>query len=700
MAVCLFSSFSLKNNYSHFRQIAGTLLVIAICIVNISGLVAQTPNVDTLNAQAQRLLENSPEQSLRLSLQSVQLALKTNYLSGHTKALNLAGLGYYHLNNYKKSLQYFSQALDKALVRRQDPEAGDAYEYLGQAYFGFGDYDQSLSLFFKSLRIREKIRDKKGTAQSLTLIGSVYEASGKLDKALEYYQKALKLWTTLEDATGLAIVYNHLGQLYDKRSEYSHALEYLTNSLSIYQKQKSERGISQALHSIGEVYFHQKKYDFAINYYFRALKREQRLQLLHAVARSYNSIAACYYETGKYQQAIFYYEKAIVKGRRAQTRDPLMNAYLGIASSQDALKNYKEAYSNHRIYSQIRDSIFDARTNVEIAEVEAKYLLENQQQEVELLRKEKRINTITLRENRNLTYLMGVLLVALLFLAIVLISRFRIKQRSSHLLENRNQIIYTQNVELQETNLKLIESEATLRSLIATKDKFFTIVSHDLRGPLNSLAGLFQVLIKHIDHFDKNELKKFVQDMNTSVKSVLDLVENLLHWSRTQRGGIRYEPELLLLDDIIHELIATVGVMASNKGVHLLVNVSSDNHIYADKNMLLFTLRNLVDNAIKFSHIGGNVIISTNYKDNLIEISITDNGIGISPNDLQKLFRIDTYHTTNGTANENGTGLGLILCQEFVNRNGGEIGVVSEVGKGTTFWFTVPAQVLVSTEGQ
>ncbi|MDJ1504628.1 tetratricopeptide repeat-containing sensor histidine kinase [Xanthocytophaga agilis] len=682
----------------HFWQTARIGLFIAVLVVNSIVLSAQTPNVDTLNAQAQQLLENSPEQSLRLSLQSVQLALKTNYLSGHTKALNLAGQGYYRLNNYKKSLQYFSQALDKALIRRQDPEAADAYEYLGQAYFGFGDYDQSLSLFFKSLRIREKIRDKKGTAQSLTLIGSVYEASGKLDKALEYYQKALKLWTALEDTTGLAIVYNYLGQLYDKRSEYTQALEYLANSLSIYQKQKSERGISQALHSIGEVYFHQKKYDFAINYYFRALKREQRLQLLHAVARSYNSIAACYYETSKYQQAIFYYEKAIVKGRRAQTRDPLMNAYLGLASSQDALKNYKDAYINHRIYSQIRDSIFNARTNVEIAEVEAKYLLENQQQEVELLRKEKRINTITLRENRNLTYLMGVLLVALLFLAIVLISRFRIKQRSGHLLESRNQIIHTQNVELQQTNLKLTESEASLRSLIATKDKFFTIVSHDLRGPLNSLASLFQVLINHIDHFDKNELKKFVQDMNTSVKSVLDLVENLLHWSRTQRGGIRYEPELLELDHIMHELLSTVSVMASNKGINILLDISSDIHIYADKNMLLFTLRNLTDNAIKFSHIGDNVSISTNVKDNLVEIAITDNGIGISPNDLQKLFRIDTYHTTNGTANESGTGLGLILCQEFVNRNGGEIGVDSIVGKGTTFWFTVPVYVLTATE--
>lgn len=700
MAVCDFSLFFLKKNLG-LRVTSTSIVLFMNLLVHLSsfGAPAQSVDVDTLNQQAGRLLENSPEQALRLSLQSVQVALKTNYLSGHTKALNLVGQSYYRLNNYKKSLQYFSQALDKAIQRRQDPETADAYEFLGQAYFDFGDYDQSLDLFFQSLRIREKIRDKEGTAQSLMQIGAVYDAWGKLEKAEDYYKRALKLWENLEQATGLATVYTHLGQLHDKRRAYGQALNYLNKSLAIHQKQKHTRGMGQALHSIGEVYFHQQKYSQALNYYFRALKREQKQRVLFAVARSYNSIAACYAATKQHQQAIFYYEKAIAQGRKAQTREPLMHAYQGMAESYGELKNYQEAYTHHRMYSSIRDSLFNNQTHAEIAEVEAKYQLENQQQEVELLRKERRINSITLRENRNLTYLMGVLLVVLLTLAIVLISRYRIKQKASLQVEARNQIIRTQNAELQEANQKLMDSEASLRSLILTKDKFFTIVSHDLRGPLNSLSGLFQVLYKHIDHFDKVELKKFVQDMSGTVKNLLSLVENLLHWSRTQRGGIRYEPQRLDLQNVVQESLAPLQSMAVGKRIDLQVSVPPEVIIYADKNMFQFVLRNLVDNAIKFTHEGGRVRLQADAYEEYIGIAIIDNGIGIAANDLPKLFRIDAYHTTQGTANENGTGLGLILCQEFVAKNGGEITVKSTLGEGTTFRFTVPVYALVSEGG-
>ncbi len=698
MTVCVFLLFFLKTVLRSIKRSVGSWLFITSLVIvgKVEFATAQGVNVDSLNAQAARLLERSPDQALRLSLQSVQVALKTNYLSGHTQALNLAGQSYYQLNNYKKSLQYFSQALDKATQRRQDPEAGNAYQFLGQAYFDFGDYDRSLDLFFHSLRIREKIRDKEGTAQSLMLLGSVYDAWGKLDKAEEYYKKSLKLGESLKNTTGLAVLYNHLGQLHDKRQEYSKALDYLTQSLTIHQKQKHTRGLGQALHSIGEVYFHQKKYDKALNYYFRALKREQKLNLLAPVARSYNSIAACHASTGKYQQAIFYYEKAIVQGRKAHTREPLMKAYLGIAESYGELKNYKDAYANHQMYSTIRDSIFNNRTYAKIAEVEAKYQLENQQQEVEILRKERRINAITLRENRNLTYLMGILIGVLLILAIVLISRYRIKQRASRVVGARNQTIRTQNAALQEANQKLTASEADLRNLIATKDKFFTLVSHDLRGPLNSLTGLFEVLIKHIDHFEKTELKKFVNDMNQTVKNVLNLVENLLHWSRTQRGGIRYEPQALSLQEVITNILPMVRSMAIHKNIDLHIASLPDSIIYADKNMIQFVLRNLIENAIKFTQEGGQIRVEADLQNNYVQIAVCDTGIGISPNDLPKLFRIDTYHTTNGTANESGTGLGLILCHEFVLKNGGQIGVESTLGSGTTFRFTIPAHVFAN----
>lgn len=433
---------------------------------------ARPPNVDTLNRRAADLLNQSPEQSLRLSLQSVQLALKTNYLSGHTKALNLAGQGYYRLNNYRKALRYFSMALDKAKVRRQDPELGDAYAFLSQAYHDFGDYDQALAFAFNALGIREKIRDRPATAASLNQIGNAYFASGKLDAALANYEKSLKIWRQLDDARGRAASYAYIGQLYDKRRQYATALDYLEKSLALRRRQKDARGTAQALKFIGTVHFHRQNYGAALNYHFRALQREKKLRMFAAVAESHNNIAACYAATNQPYQAIFYHEKVVAENRSHPFREPLMRAYLGLAESHETLKDFKAAYANHRLYTAVRDSLANDRTAVEIAEAEAKYQLENQRQATELLRKEKRINAITQRENRNLNYLVGVLLAALLLLGGVALSRYRIKQRSARLLAARNQMIAKQNDTVRQANQKLLASEAELRSLVATRDKF------------------------------------------------------------------------------------------------------------------------------------------------------------------------------------------------------------------------------------
>ena len=656
-------------------------------------------NVDTLNRRAASLLKESPEQSLRLSLQSVQLALKTNYLSGHTKALNLAGQGYYQLNNYQKALRYFSMALDKAKVRRQDPEIGDAYAFLSQAYYDFGDYDQALEFAFNALGVREKIRDREAAAVSLTQIGNVYFASGKLTKALAYYERSLKIWHRLDNAQGLAACYAHIGQLYDKRQQYAQALDYLEKSLRLRRQQKDARGVAQALKFIGTVHFHQANYDAALNYYFRALQREKRLLMLAAVAESHNNIAACYAATNQHEQAIFYREKVVAASRKKPLREPLMRAYLGLAESHGVLKNFGAAYENHRLYTTLRDTISNDRTAVEIAEVEAKYQLENQRQALELLRKEKRINAITQRENRNLNYVVGVLSAALLLLSGVALSRYRIKQRSGRLLAARNQIIRKQNDTVRQANQKLLASEGELRSLVATRDKFFTIIAHDLRGPLNSLTGTLGVMVRHIDHFSRDELKNFASDTNQEVHKLLDLLENLLHWSRTQRGSIRYEPQPLPLLETVETIWQPLANMAAHKSIGLTLHIPPGLHISADKNMLAFILRNLLFNAIKFTHTGGGITVTAiRHHDEAVEISVADTGIGITPSDLAKLFQIDTYHTTTGTASETGTGLGLVLCQEFARTHGGQLTVASEPGVGTVFRFLVPALANAPTE--
>ena len=176
-----------------------------------------------------------------------------------------------------------------------------------------------------------------------------------------------------------------------------------------------------------------------------------------------------------------------------------------------------------------------------------------------------------------------------------------------------------------------------------------------------------------------------------SVKNLLDLLDNLLLWSRSQTGTIEYVPQPLNLSEVVAGNLNLMQTTAQKKGIHLQTDPNGNLRVYADKNMLDSVLRNLISNAIKFTPSGGSVVVGASERGDHAEVSVRDNGIGMSPSTLQHLFRLDAYHTTPGTDAEKGNGLGLILCKEFVEKNGGTLRVESTEGQGTTFRFTVPA---------
>jgi len=243
---------------------------------------------------------------------------------------------------------------------------------------------------------------------------------------------------------------------------------------------------------------------------------------------------------------------------------------------------------------------------------------------------------------------------------------------------------------LEELNHQLSESEAELRTLNASKDKFFAILAHDLRSPFTSLIGLSSIVINDFDTLTKDEIKSFSLNINRSAKNVFNLLENLLQWSRIQTGRMDYKPEKIDLYEIIQDTVNLIIGNAVKKNIDIVSEVPLGSYVIADRNMLTSVLQNITSNAVKFTHSGGKIKISASEKKGEFEIKISDTGIGIKSSDLNKLFRIDVHHTTTGTGNEKGTGLGLILCKELVERNNGRISVESEYQKGSAFIFTLP----------
>lgn len=265
----------------------------------------------------------------------------------------------------------------------------------------------------------------------------------------------------------------------------------------------------------------------------------------------------------------------------------------------------------------------------------------------------------------------------------IMIYIFLVKSRTNRLLKYQNQ-------QISRANEALRESEKNLMELNATKDKFFSIISHDLKNPFSSLLSISELMVENFDDTDKDDHKAGFKKINQSVKHLLDLLENLLTWSRSQRGRIKYDPVRFNLSTLIQENINLHKLLAEKKGIMLLSPENDEVFAYGDRDMINSVIRNLMTNAVKFTEKDKKIEVLVEEKEKDIEVSVVDEGIGIPQEHMSKLFRIDEKYKSSGTAGEKGTGLGLIICREFVEKNGGEITVRSKPGEGTTFSFTIP----------
>ena len=239
----------------------------------------------------------------------------------------------------------------------------------------------------------------------------------------------------------------------------------------------------------------------------------------------------------------------------------------------------------------------------------------------------------------------------------------------------------------------LQESEARFRELNSTKDKFFSIIGHDLRGPFNSILGFSELLIERIEEKDYEEVRNYATIINQSSQRAMELVTNLLEWSRSKLGRMQFHPEQIDIATLTKSVIQLLKDLARQKSITLYAEVPEKATVYADKAMMAAILRNLVSNAIKFTPTDGEIVVSAQSEDDQLILMVADNGVGIKKEALKKLFTIEDSFTTLGTQDEKGTGLGLILCKEFIEKHNGDIRVESEPGKGSKFYVTIPQKI-------
>jgi len=266
-------------------------------------------------------------------------------------------------------------------------------------------------------------------------------------------------------------------------------------------------------------------------------------------------------------------------------------------------------------------------------------------------------------------------------------------QRFNQELQNNKEILEEKIIQLDALNDQLVESETKLKALNQSKDKFFSIIAHDLRSPFNGLIGFSDFLANEIEGLGKKEIKKFAGEINLAANNLFKLLNNLLDWSRLQIGSMQFQPRIIDASEVVADIVNLMKSNAIKKEIELNNGITKPIQVFADANMLRSVLQNLVSNAIKFTEPGGKVKISFKNLTNFVEISVLDNGIGIPQEKLSGIFDLGNYKSTPGTSDEKGSGLGLILCKDFVQMHGGKIWCDSQnepgEGRGTKFTFTL-----------
>lgn len=592
---------------------------------------------------------------------------------------------YYNLNDYKNAIKNFTLSMELAKELNNEIGLARIYNQLGNIYVDISGYEEALSYFLDALEIFEQHDNKAGVSMLYNNLGIVYQRLKENNKALEYYQKALSMDRASGNKEGQASALNNIGIAYDNKGDKEKALDYYNQALSINKELGIKDGISTALNNIGLIYLDLGDYKKAYSNLLESTNISRELNDRHGLSNNYNNLANLFLQQKNYTEAQKYLGMAAELAKKTNAKDFLVESYELYSKLYGEQGNYKKSLEYYKLYSELNDSIFEITNSNKIAELKVKFDTEYLEAENEILKKDNEIHLLELERQKNIkNYWIG-FSILILALAILGFNQVRLKKKTNVLLESKNDL-------LKEANQKLMESENSLKELNATKDKFFSIIAHDLKNPFQSLLGFSEALYNNYNELESEDIIEYSKLIFESSQNLFNLLSNLLQWSKSQLGSINISPQKINLYDSLEDILSLHRVTADSKNIHIKNLIDEKTEIIVDKHVISTILRNLISNAIKFTNKGGEIIISSHIENNSVKVSVKDNGKGIHPEDMPKLFKINEEFSTKGTENESGTGLGLILCKELITQCDGEIHVDSEPGKGSNFTFVLPLE--------
>lgn len=639
------------------------LTTLWVCLQN--GLLAQNlpdsiqQKMDVLSVEEQiqylgDLCWQYRESNSSLSLELGQLALQKAYkLKNENQIARISNfLGAIHLHYFfdsSKAIPLFHDALKYGLQLKNSTEIGYAYNNLGDAFYLNGNENLALEYGEKSLEIFEEIDDPSGIAYSHVNLGLAYSLGKSYDQAIGSFQKAVEYGEQSQDKNRIAYAYLEIGNMLYAQKKYDEAYSYYEQSLELHTDIENLIYGAYCITGMASVKLEKGKLEEADSLYHQSLRMAEIRK--HSFAKIDNLLGlalVCGYQ-GKSDEGARFLQKANEITAQVGVPSKLKKCYEWSARFYQITGDFEEATRSFSRFMFVSDSIYHQDQADILKETRDRF--EAEQAAYEFQQKLKASKTQEI-------YLISVVSL-MLILVLIIIWRYRTSSRL--------------NKELQKIN--------------ESKDKLFSIISHDLRNPFIALIQYAELL----QDGDLNEEQRavFTKDLDQRTKSTYNLLENLLNLSASKTGKIGFNPKTLSLKTLLPEIHNLLRPLMDSKKIHLELEIQSD-QLFGDENMIRVILRNILINAIKYSYPEGKITLTSIKGSDSTMITISDTGTGMDPVTLKALFSADFLSSARGTSGEKGTGIGLSLCKEFMDRHQGDIQIQSSPGKGSRFTLTFP----------
>lgn len=552
--------------------------------------------------------------------------LGDNYLM--LRCLNNISAEYEYRGDYARAMEGYLKGLDLAKSSGEQLMLSILYENLANLYASQKDYEQALELYKKVKKINEHLKDSRAEAETSSNLASLYADMGQLDYAMFYVNRSIATFEQQKVIDWLAYAYEIKGKVYLKEKKFRWALYWYRQSELLHAKISDDRGKIDLLNGMAEAYLGQNEDDISRSYALEAFEISKRISFLEGMKNCAHTLYQVHKNKLDYPQALQYHE--------------LYQGLYDTLSRNENRKSLTILQTTNKFEKQ-RQALID-QNNKALA----------QQQRIVILA-----------------------LVSLLIISVIAFIFYRGKKIQNKLV-----------VELNRKTTILEAHEAELKENNDTKTKLFSIIGHDLRGPI----GALQELLKLFGNGDmtKKEMLDFIPKLKEDIGHISFTLNNLLSWGHTQLKGSVVNPSVVNLESLVTENINLLAEIAESKSIRVINEIKEPVHIWSDSNQIDVVVRNLISNALKFTPENGMITIKALERTNHWEIAIRDNGIGMEPETVSRLFDDHSNISTYGTNNEKGTGLGLSLCKEMLEKNNGKIWVESSLRKGSCFYFTLP----------